>query len=510
MKGDAGHLEREVKLGVWPGFRLPDLDGVLEGIEGSPAPEQRLDALYFDTPDLRLARSGITFRHRSPEGWTLKLPQDDGDADILARHELTVAGDERAVPAELASLVTAWVRTSSLAPVARLHTLRRRVLLSDGNGAVVGEVADDEVSVLHGRRLALRFREVEVELAADAPEELLERVVTRLRAAGAGAVDPVPKVTRALGPKAFEPPELAERHADVAGTAASVIHQALRASVRRLLDHDLAVRLGGVEGVHQARVATRRMRSDLRTFRPLLDEGWANGLRVELGWLAGALGEVRDADVLLERLGSAAARLRPVDAEAAGVVLARLEVERTHARGRLLRVLDAPRYLQLLDQLVDAVSGPSTDGPSPRWLLPEADVPAFTVLPTLVQRPWKHLREAVQAAGPDAGDEQLHEVRIKAKRCRYAAEAAAPAVGKPARRLADVVAGVQEVLGDHHDAVVAEAWLRSAAQELDPAGALVAGQLIAVQRAAAEASRDAWPAAWRKADEGKLRAWLTT
>lgn len=509
MTAPAVHLEREVKLAVWPGFELPALDGLIEGLTAMPASEHHLEAAYFDTPDLRMVRSGVTLRHRSGEGWTLKLPEAQGDTDTLSRRELTVSTDDAAVPPELARLVTAWVRGAELVPVARLHTWRRRIVLTDAEGAMVAEIVDDDVSVVEGQEVVLRFREVEVEAGERTPEALLDALVAQLRAAGAGPADSIPKVKRALGPSANEPPELSgERDDD--RSAAWLIESGLRASVRRLLRHDVGARMGDVEGVHQARVATRRLRSDLRTFAPVLDQAWATHLRAELKWLAAALGEVRDADVLLERLRHASGRLDAADAAGASTLLERLQAERSTARGRLLAVLDERRYALLLDQLVDSVERTGADTRPAEWLVADAYAPAGEVVPPLVERPWKRLRKAARAAGPDSSDDDLHEVRIRAKRCRYAIEVALPLGGKPASKLAKAVARLQEVLGDHHDAVVAEAWLRSAVPNLDAASSMVAGQLIAGERAAADAYRGAWPDAWRRADKRKLRAWLTT
>jgi CHAD domain-containing protein len=396
------------------------------------------------------------------------------------------------------------------------------VKLVDHEGVVAAEVVDDEVSVRHGRRLTMRFREVEVELGSTAKSGLLEAVVSRLQAAGAGLADPTPKVMRALGPRALDPPELEEVTAGDEGSAAGAIRAGLGASLRRLLAHDVGVRLGeDAEDVHQARVATRRLRSDLRTYAPLLDEGWAREIRAELKWVADALGDVRDADVLLERLEEAAADLDPLDAEAMGGIVERLHDQRSEARARLSEVLDDRRYALLLDRLVEAfgpsrveeipavpAGSPATLVPADAWLLPGADERASEVLPALVRRPWKHLREAVAAVEPDGPDEELHQVRIRAKRCRYAAEVAAGAVGKPAKRLASVVADLQEVLGEHQDAVVAQDWLRAAAPELTSAEALVAGQLIAGQRAIADATRRSWSKTWERANRSKLRAWM--
>jgi CHAD domain-containing protein len=158
-----------------------------------------------------------------------------------------------------------------------------------------------------------------------------------------------------------------------------------------------------------------------------------------------------------------------------------------------------PRYVAVLDRLVTAAQSPE--------LLPEADGKAAEVLPALVLRPWKKLAKAVKELDDPPPDEQLHAVRIRAKRCRYAVEAVASVVGKEAKRLASAVAGLQGVLGDHQDAVVAEGWLREAAKA-PGVSRLVAGELIALQRVEAEENRQAWWAAWREAKDPKLRKWL--
>ncbi|MGI8758927.1 MAG: CHAD domain-containing protein, partial [Acidimicrobiales bacterium] len=483
---------------------LPDLEDVAESFSMASVPDRRLEATYYDTPDVRLARSGITLRFRTGDGsgWTLKFPEPGRNAipGGLARRELHVPGADRPVPAELSSLVTAWVRTSPLVPVAKLRTLRRGVVLVDAEGATVAEVVDDEVTVLDGRRMALRFREVEAEVVDGAPDGLLHALVEHLRAAGAGPPDPTPKVVRALGPHASGPPELEEVPLGPDPSAGEVIRAGLVKAVLRVLGHEAGTRMGDdPHDVHQARVGTRRLRSDLRTYRPLLDPAWADGLREELKRLADPLGEVRDADVLLGRLRGHLADLR-ADDEAASKLLARLEVQRGEARRALMEVLSSRRHVALLDRLVEAARAPV--------LAPEATAPATEVLPELVRHPWEKLGEAVGATADDSSDEVLHQVRIRAKRCRYAAEVAAIAVGKPAHKLAEAVAELQEVLGDHHDAVVTEAWLREAAAGMSPEEALVAGQLLAVQRAGADAGRQGWPGAWEKASKRKLRAWL--
>jgi CHAD domain-containing protein len=126
-----------------------------------------------------------------------------------------------------------------------------------------------------------------------------------------------------------------------------------------------------------------------------------------------------------------------------------------------------------------------------------------------VTKPWKRLRDAVDALEDDPPDEALHEVRIRAKRARYAAEAVAPACGRDARRFAKRMTDVQDVLGEHQDAVVAEQWLRARLGTSASGPMLfVAGELAAAERAAGRAARARFPRVWRRARRGRLRRWL--
>src|SRR5690348_16041871 len=299
-----------------------------------------METVYYDTPDLRLARWGVSLRHRAGEGWTLKLappPSVPGKPTaVLERDELTFQGAAKKPPAEAVEVVRAYVRGAELVPVARLSTLRRRVRLIDAAGTRVAEVVDDEVSVRDGRRVAARFREIEVEVNGDDGAAIIEPIVDRLRKAGAGAPDPTPKHIRAIGPRATEAPEVAAEKVKDGASARDVIRGALAESVASLLRHDPLVRTGrDPEAVHQARVATRKLRSNLRTFAPLLDVEWTEPLRAELGWLALSLGAVRDREVLLERLRGRAQSLPVNDLRSAGALLQLLEAEIDALRKKL-------------------------------------------------------------------------------------------------------------------------------------------------------------------------------
>jgi CHAD domain-containing protein len=494
-------IEREIKLGVPPGYRLPPLHDVVEGVSALARPDVVLQATYYDTPDLRLTRAGASLRYRSDDGWTVKLPTEGQHEDVLHREELHVDGASGSPPGIALELVRPFARSMPISVVSRLRTLRRRVDLFDAAGEKLAEVDDDEVSVLDGRRVGARFREIEVELVDERASDLQRDVVERLRAAGAGDADPVPKVVRALGPRALEPPDVAHVELGAAASAGELVRSAITNAVRRLVAHDAGVRLGDdAEAVHQARVATRRLRSDLRTFRDFLEPEWNASLRDELKWLGGELGTVRDGDVLVERLHGHAAQLPDEQHLVVERVIAKRAAERDDAHNELLESYRSSRYVELLDRLVQATREPA--------LTEAASAPARDVVADVVLGPWKHLRNAVDALGDDPPDEALHDVRKRAKRCRYAAEAVVPVAGKAAREFAKRVADVQEVLGEHQDAVVARAWLGKAAADLSAHEAYAAGMLAGVELAAANASRDEFPSAWKAAAKKSLRSWL--
>jgi CHAD domain-containing protein len=496
--------EREVKLGAGPAFHLPELGGVVEGATVTVPETVRMETVYFDTPDLRLSRWGVSLRHRAGEGWTLKLApshaQGNAPQGYIERDELVFQGGSKRPPEAAVAVVRAYVRKAELVPVARLSTLRRRVRIVDTAGARLAEVVDDEVSVRDGRRVAARFREIEVEVLGEQGDgATIAALVSRLRSAGAGAPDPTPKHVRALGPRAMEPPEVSAQPVGRDATAKDVIRNVLAESVAGLLRHDPMVRTTeDPEEVHQARVATRKLRSHLRTFGPLLDAEWTDTLRTELGWLAMSLGSVRDREVLLERLRLKANSLPPSDTRSALSLLHLLEVEIEALRRKLHADLSSLRYVDLLERLVAASLAPAT--------LPDADQPATAALPALATNPWRRLRSAVRQLPESPTDPELHRIRILAKRARYAAEAVAPVAGSQAEAFARGAAKLQTVLGEHQDSVTAQAWLRGA--RVSGRRAFVAGELIAIEHIAANEARDRWPKVWSALDRKQLRGWM--
>jgi CHAD domain-containing protein len=465
-------LEREIKLVPGEGFVLPELGG-------ERLPTRVFVSTYHDTRDLRLARHGVTFRHRVEDGtglWQLKLPRG------AARIELELAGPPARPPAEMLSLLPAYLRGAELVPVARLRT-RREVVHAQG-----AEIVDDSVSVIEGQRVVRRFRELEVELL-EGDESTLRRLEKELRRAGAGPADSQrPKLYRALdlaGP--------AEQRGIPPGTpAVEALGMAFEEQYRQLLAHDPGTRRGDdPEDLHQLRVATRRLRAFLRCARALVDRDWAESLRAELGWLGSALGPARDLDVMLERLRAEVASLGEDGASAQGLI-EQLEAERAQAYVAVVEALDSERYTALLDR-VEAATAPPLSGDT-------------TTLARIWHREVKRMRRTFAALGDDPEDDALHASRIAVKRARYAAELAGHELGRPGAAFVSQAKRLQDVLGDHQDAVVAEERIRAWSAGASAEGRVAAGRLVQLERGRRAAARAAWPAAWAKLDRAARKA----
>ena len=499
-------VEREVKLGVWPGYALPDFSNVIDGIRVGESEEQRLVAIYYDTPALHLLRRGVTLRFRrgeQPDGlWTAKLPTG-APAVGMARRAVTMSAPADAIPESLLDLVRGWTLGSRLSPVARLRTRRRRTTLTGNGDQSLALLDDDEVSILRGSRVAARFRELEVELTKDAPDTLLAQLADLLLGAGAQPVDQVPKLVRALGPAAVAPWDLTEPWLGAHPAAAEVIRAGLIAAAGRFVDHLAAVVLDeDPEGVHQARVGLRHLRSDMRTFGELLDRDALEPLREELGRLSHELGAVRDLDVLLANLRADRQLLDPGDRRGADELLGGLTDQRARAYASLREEMRSPRYATLLE----GVAHFATDPP---FGSSDAQREATDVVPALVRHPLRRLRREADHLGGTPDDEALHRVRILVKRLRYATDVAAPLAGKPARHAVRALRELQDVLGDHNDACVAVVRLRELSGDAPSAVVWSAGLLAGLQLARAADCRARFPAVYKSAVAKRNWGWTS-
>ncbi len=430
-------LERELKLDADAAFELPpEL--------GEPLEARLFTSTYYDTPARSLLHSGITLRRRVENGlsrWQLKLPRDDG------REELEAPGGPAGPPDVLRVLLVAHLRHGPLAPVATLRTRRAGYRVAD-HGRPLADVTLDAVDVLDGQRQSGAFRELEVELV-EGDDDDLDRLGKLLRRAGARRSDGRPKLMRVLPlePDADDP-------------------LALHAQLRELERHDPGVRLGDdPEDLHRFRVATRRTRAIVRAARPVLGER-LEPLAAELSWLAGLLGPVRDFDVLIDRLRANVADL-DADRRAGDELVAILEEQRAHHRDEMLAGLDSPRYLALLDRFARDIEGLS---------VPDD-------MHDLAAKAFKRLRRHARALGIDPDDESVHDLRKAAKKARYAAELVRD---RKVGRYIAALKELQDVVGDHQDAVVAEERLRSIARAKT---AVAAGRLIALERERRRQSR---------------------
>jgi CHAD domain-containing protein len=499
--------EREAKLTASPEVRLANLDGLIAGATAIALAGRDLDATYYDTAGLDLARSGITLRHRSGEAgpsWTLKLPGDRA-GQVVTRNELTFEGSPTDVPAAARDLVSAHVRSHPLVQIARLETRRSPMEVRDATGERLAEVVDDLVIVLEGSPQPQEFREIEIEVLAKGRvgDQLLVAAVDRLVGVGCRTDTPLPKLIRALGARAFEPPELVVPPLGRKAPLQQLVRHTFAHSVLHLLQHDPGVRLGeNNEELHQFRVGIRRLRSDLRTFRPLLEPTPIRTLRDGLRWLGSAVGAVRDNDVLAERLRAETETLPKEDVSEIRVLQSLLASQSDSARSAMLSALRNPRYFALLDSLVNAANEP----PIRAERAEQANRPASRVSGKFIHQPWRRITEAVATLGDDPPDLALHQIRILAKRCRYATEAVAPVIDQ-ATRLAAALADLQTVLGELHDTVITEAWLRQAAVS-EPDCALVAGELILLQTIDRARLRSEWLANWKRASAKKLCSWI--
>ena len=250
----------------------------------------------------------------------------------------------------------------------------------------------------------------------------------------------------------------------------------IRTQVLAIARYDPLVRRDAPDAVHQMRVATRRARSALQAFGQIIDREATRSLGEELKWLAAELGHARDSEVMLERLTADLAAIPP--ALVVGPVEVRMTghftAELAQAGKAALHALDGPRYLRLRDDLDVLLADPP--------LTPLAGRKAGKALVRPVRRAARRLQRALAAvpapeghAAEDLGtavdrDTAIHEARKAAKRARYAAEAALPALGGQASRQAAQAKDLQELLGDHHDSVVTRTVLRGLADQARSAG----------------------------------------
>lgn len=506
----ASSLEIERKFEAPADLEVPDLTDAGGAARVVDAGEVELRATYFDTADLRLACAGVTVRRRTggnDEGWHLKLPTGKDRFEL----GLPLSRAKHSVPKEFRDALRSIVGDEDLAPRCVVTTRRRRHQLEDEDGDLLAEVADDHVTAERldpsGETEPQAWREWEVELG-EGDESVLDDVAARFAEAGAAESSWGSKLTRALGvtvPSGPRAPSMATKKA----SAAEVLEERFALLWEEFRLRDVAARRDLPDGVHQLRVTVRRLRSLLATHRPLLDRDVSDPLRDELKWLGDLLGVPRDAEVVRDLVLAALDQLPPE--------LVRGDVgrgvgqafDREHGEGftTLAEAMDSERYWRLREALEGFVA-------EPPWR-PKAAKRAAKVLPQRVAHEWRRVEKRlarVAEVDPDVEDayaERLHEARKAAKRLRYAAESARPAVGKPARRTAKEAKRFQSHAGEYNDTRVVRHRLLHLADNSspDPGEAFTLGALYGRVQRHGDELVEGVPLRWERLCRAKLRSW---
>jgi CHAD domain-containing protein len=429
-------LEREDKWDVDDRFVMPELGDV---VADSRIDHDTVDLTseYYDTRERDLQAQSVLLRRRSGDddtGWQLKLPAADGRTEL--HWPLTDAP-----PDSLKELLTGLSLGKELDTVATMHTIRSRYRIRAGQaGELCAEVADDSVRAWTGERL-LAWREVEVELGPNTAS-MPKGFVKRLRRAGARPSRHRSKLAHVLP---------AQPSAEPGSPAARALVKYLDAQLDEIVAGDVGLRRGQ-DPIHDTRVAIRRLRSTLRVFGTVLDRSAVGELEDELKWIAGLLGEVRDAQVQSKRFTEALDEL-PEDL-ALGPVRARvrndLQAIELPARAVVHEAMDSPRYLAILAVLRSWRVEPPVD----------PDTSTKDVL-KLARKAQKKADKRLAVALIDCDDAMLHRARKASKRARYAAELCrALDSSKQTKRTVKHYKRFQSVLGDHQDTVVASKALR--------------------------------------------------
>jgi CHAD domain-containing protein len=468
------HAEVETKFDVPPDFAMPDLSAYA-GPNGRLVVDQvRLSSTYHDTAGSDLLRFRLTLRRRLGDvdtGWHLKVPARAG------RTELHWPAEGDTPPGEVKNTLRPFLRDAAVVPTVRLDVSRTRHRLVTSADELIAEVAQDDVRAagLRVQVRAPRWHEVEVELGTG-PRETLAEIGSVLVHAGAFPSASPSKLARAL--RGIGNERVDDRPTTAGATLVNYIAQQSDA----LVGGHFAIARDAPDSVHQTRVATRRLRSTLRTFANYFAAEPAAELEGELQWYARLLGEVRDREVLLARLQKDLAEL-PEDLIVGPVpehISTQLTGELAVHRAELVDAMQTERYADLLGRVAN-------------WRVDPPFIAAAAAAPQALQeevdRMQRKLIKQLALATDRAGSaEDMHRARKTGKRLRYAAEAA----DKDSDVVAETIA-LQDLLGEFQDSIGAQQVLRRLAGEAAQRGedGFTYGMLVAQERQRAAHARSA-------------------
>lgn len=461
-------------------FVLPDgqAEAVWQAIGGAQARPAALTSVYFDTAHRKLRRCGVALRVREKKGVFVQTVKSGGG---VARGEWetaipTAAPDRAALAGTPAARLLP--RKADLLPAFSVRVQRRAIELQEGRSRIeacidLGEiraggqstpVQEIELELLHGEigdLFALARR-----LMADAPMTLsfASKAARGYELADGAAPAPPP----------LDETASAARGLQALGLAALADLSAAILDFRRQPD---------VEPVHRIRVALRRLRGAISTFKAVCDDDKCEAVRAELKWLAAQLDAARDLDVLLKYT-------LPELKETPQALVDRVMVARGEAYAAAEHALDSLRARALLLNTLQWLSfGAWTERDSPPLKAFAAD--------RLEKRRKKMLERGEHLAR--LSPEDRHHLRIDGKKLRYDAEALAGLFDRPkrARKLVAALKGVQDVLGALNDAQAGAGRLEALAEAdetVREAALAAAGRLRAREDASDKVARKAWKA----------------
>lgn len=437
------------------------------GVSVTFSGERDIADSYLDTEDWSMYRAGYALRIREKDGKaeaTMKRISAGDDAGLKKRREISEPLETRNLEAKnlsksegpVAERVRSLTGRKSLKPLFEVRTKRKTYEVSFGE--TVGEVALDETEIPVGNGTPVVIRRVEVELEWGAIEAV-EPFVEELRRGCELAPATASKFGSGLVAGGLSPPEAPEfgpKEVSSTKSVGEVAYAVMRKQFETFLAHEPGTRIGeDPEELHDMRVASRRLRAAMQVFKDALPAR-SKEFRDELKGIAGVLGKVRDLDVQLERLEEWVSDSAPEDREPLGELREVLEERRQKARRTMLRALDSRRFARF----VESYSAFLRRGPSRRA---EARRPVLEAGPEVVRHRYRKVRKAGDVITVDSPGDEYHELRKRGKRLRYALEFLLPVYGKPAAELVKALKSLQDVLGDHQDAVVATAQLRELA-----------------------------------------------
>jgi triphosphatase len=439
---------------------------------------------YADTDDWRLYRAGYSLRLRVGHGGTEATMKSlsagaNGLRDRTEIAEPLPAGSLETLPASAGPVgrrVRAVAGSHAIRPRFQVRT-RRQTYLVSSNGSAAAEVALDTTTIPVEGREPARLLRVEVETNGVSTPDLAD-FVGKMRDACGLTPASMSKFEAGLLARSLAPQRSLDlgsleisRESSVEELAFAVLRQHFAALLRK----EGGTRLGeDPEQLHDMRVATRRVRAAIALFEAVLPAEVV-GLREELGWVASALGAVRDLDVLIEQLEKWGRPAQRLDDRAVDAVAGVLSADRDQARANLVQTLDSPRYERLLAELTAVLRhGPVSASPSSR-------VAAVDAAPSLIKERYRKVRRGGRRIDRTSRPADYHRLRIRAKRLRYALQFLAPIYGKEVTALIRRTVRLQDLLGAHQDAEVAvarfEAIVAEEGNDLSPAAAFAMGEI---------------------------------